>query len=461
MLTNDKKKNIIYMCVLLLLIGIAIISVASLVKIRSKRNNVLFWNKTPVEISQTGFMMMDISDLVIEKEEEEFNTSDYEYIPISTGFLPSIVSLTEEELKLYSLLSKTDGVITEKEKEILDEDTHWQEYVLNEDDTIETVAEHFGIELKKLKYANIIGANDKVSTGDVIYIPDSDEYVLKTREFLTNERKEELEELKKVRPVETFTYTVAQGDSLWSIANKYNLDVDTIIGSNQLKNINMLKLGTELRIPNQNGIFVRLGKNVKIGKLADKHGATLKDVIVANNIEDVTSIKEGTELFLPGGKIVEVTRTDNRRDVARNKFREKTRKVYKTVGHGYFSWPTVGRISSPFGWRRNPFGGRRRRFHAGLDIAAPKGRRIIAPADGRVVYSGWMRGYGKTVVLSHANGLSTLYGHCSELEVSKGMYIKKGQVIARVGSTGQSTGNHLHFEVRVNGRLTNPIQFLR
>ena len=119
-------------------------------------------------------------------------------------------------------------------------------------------------------------------------------------------------------------------------------------------------------------------------------------------------------------------------------------------------WPASGDVSSRFGWR---WGGSD--FHPGIDIANNIGTPIVATADGTVVESGWNSGgYGYLVKISHSNGIETLYAHNSDLVVSAGTVVKKGQVIAYMGNTGFSTGPHLHYEVRVNGTAVNPDKFL-
>jgi murein DD-endopeptidase MepM/ murein hydrolase activator NlpD len=121
--------------------------------------------------------------------------------------------------------------------------------------------------------------------------------------------------------------------------------------------------------------------------------------------------------------------------------------------------PVNGQLTSPFGWRSDPMNGGSR-FHGGIDIAAASGLPIHATQDGTVVYSGYYGGYGNVVVLSHGNSLYTLYGHASQRLVSPGDTISRGQVIALVGSTGRSTGPHLHFEVHYNRQYVNPINYL-
>lgn len=118
--------------------------------------------------------------------------------------------------------------------------------------------------------------------------------------------------------------------------------------------------------------------------------------------------------------------------------------------------PTRGRFTSGFGVRRHPIFGVRR-MHSGVDIAAARGSPVRVAADGVVAYTGWFGGYGKIVIVDHGEGLSTLYAHLSSILTAAGQRVRKGQLIARVGSTGYSTGPHLHFEVRVNGTPVNPL----
>jgi len=113
------------------------------------------------------------------------------------------------------------------------------------------------------------------------------------------------------------------------------------------------------------------------------------------------------------------------------------------------------RLTSGFGWRIHPIL-HVRKMHTGVDLAAPYGTKILAAADGRVIFTGWRRGYGKTVIIDHGGGLTTLYGHCASYLTSPGRIVKRGQPIARMDSTGLSTGNHVHFEKRINGRPVKP-----
>ncbi|MFY9781210.1 MAG: peptidoglycan DD-metalloendopeptidase family protein [Candidatus Baltobacteraceae bacterium] len=125
-----------------------------------------------------------------------------------------------------------------------------------------------------------------------------------------------------------------------------------------------------------------------------------------------------------------------------------------------FSWPVSGPITSPFGMRADPLG-RGFHMHEGIDIAAPTGTTIAAAAGGRVIFAGWYGGYGNAIVIDHGGHTSTLYGHCSQIFVAEGQDVQRGQPIGAVGSTGNSTGPHVHFEVRVNGVPVDPTARLR
>ncbi len=129
-------------------------------------------------------------------------------------------------------------------------------------------------------------------------------------------------------------------------------------------------------------------------------------------------------------------------------------------GSGVFSYPIMGRLTSPFGMRRHPIF-KVVSFHSGVDLAAPYGTAIMASDSGRVIFNGWYGGYGKVVIVDHGMNYSTLYAHLSRGSVGRGKSISKGDIVGYEGQTGYSTGPHLHFEVRKNGRPQNPLNYLR
>jgi len=123
-------------------------------------------------------------------------------------------------------------------------------------------------------------------------------------------------------------------------------------------------------------------------------------------------------------------------------------------------WPVSAQVSSHFGWRRNPMGGRGGEFHSGIDIRAPRNTPIRAAGGGTVSFAGWRGGYGLVVMINHGSGVTTLYAHNSVNLVSVGQRIERGEIIARVGTTGRTTGPHVHFEVHINGTATDPWPFM-
>jgi murein DD-endopeptidase MepM/ murein hydrolase activator NlpD len=240
---------------------------------------------------------------------------------------------------------------------------------------------------------------------------------------------------------ETFTwksYTVRRGDSVSRIAAGHAISMDAIIASNGITNAKRLKEGQVIRIPNMDGIPYTVKRGDSLLGISSGQGIPLEVILDANDIQS-DAISPGTVLFLPGARM----RSDE----------------LKMALGDFFIYPIRGRISSPFGWRHDPFTGERR-YHAALDLAANTGTPIKAAMDGRVSAVGLNSVYGKYVILSHSNGFQTMYAHMSAVSVNQGVYVNQGGKIGEVGSTGYSTGPHLHFAVYKNGRAVNPLEFL-
>ena len=172
-----------------------------------------------------------------------------------------------------------------------------------------------------------------------------------------------------------------------------------------------------------------------------------------------TFVATKTENVIPGEGGPEITEPP----IKKSEFETKILNLeqsFRDSEHTPSIYPLVGKINDEFGPRRNPFGGSASEFHPGLDISGEKGDTVIAPADGVVMKSGWTGGYGNMVEIDHNNGLTTRYGHLSQIEAVVGEEIKRGQKIGKVGSTGRSTGPHLHYEVRIEGEAVNPHSYL-
>src|SRR5687767_11159832 len=134
--------------------------------------------------------------------------------------------------------------------------------------------------------------------------------------------------------------------------------------------------------------------------------------------------------------------------------------VLRERGYTPTIWPVNGKLEGGFGGRRNPFGGGGYEFHSGQDIEADWGAPVVSGASGRVTFIGWQNGYGQLVVVDHGGGLTTRYGHLSSIDVAADQVVSRGQLIGKVGSTGRSTGPHVHYEVRINDQPVNPLPYL-
>lgn len=234
-----------------------------------------------------------------------------------------------------------------------------------------------------------------------------------------------------------FFYKVKKGESISTIANKLNVNMDTLISLNSMANAHTISVGKRILVPNLKGVLYSAKKGDTLSTIAKANNINVEDILDANDLDSKT-IHRGDILFLPGAKLSAVQRA-------------------KALGYMFYK-PLRGRFTSGYGIRRHPIS-RRMRFHSGIDIAARYGSRIRSAKEGRIVYSGWKAGYGKCVIIKHQFGYSTLYGHMSRTLVRKGQYVKAYQSIGKVGSTGNSTGPHLHFEVRKYGRPTNPLRY--
>ena len=134
--------------------------------------------------------------------------------------------------------------------------------------------------------------------------------------------------------------------------------------------------------------------------------------------------------------------------------------ILRQRGYTPTLWPVEGTLEGGFGGRRNPFGGAGYEFHTGQDIEAPWGVPVVAGASGKVTFVGWQNGYGQLVIVDHGGGLTTRYGHLSHIDVELDQTVARGQLLGKVGSTGRSTGPHLHYEVRINDQAVDPLPYL-
>ncbi|MDR1515378.1 MAG: LysM peptidoglycan-binding domain-containing M23 family metallopeptidase [Synergistaceae bacterium] len=332
-----------------------------------------------------------------------------------------------------------------------DESQFWKEISVSAGETLSAISEKHGLTIKDIMTANELTDQHKLREGQGLYIPLSRDFVLETLSHVRELKEEAIKKRKYTAPVKVTNYVIMNGDTLWKIANAFDLDVNSLFGSNKISETDVLKVGSTIRVPNQDGVFAAVKSGQTVKSLAAEYGIFEEAIRSANELSADAVLTKGREIFLPGVKIMAFVETQKGRKAVVKE------KVGAVKG---FGWPVVGKISSSFGWRKDPVRGGRD-FHTGLDIRAPRGRQVVASSAGKVVHSGWMGGYGKTVVIQHPGGVTTLYGHCSKLLVKAGTNVRRGERIALVGSTGRSTGNHVHFEVRKGGSPTNPLKVLR
>lgn len=238
------------------------------------------------------------------------------------------------------------------------------------------------------------------------------------------------------------TYTVRKGDTITGITRRYGLDnLSTIIAVNGVDNARAIQAGKKIRIPSMDGIVHTVSAGNSLAGISAKYNVSVEDILDVNDLS-TKELSVGQELFIPGATM------DNTalREAMGDLFKPPIRVSY--------------RLSSHFGWRADPFTGVRS-YHSGVDMACPMGTPIYAAMGGRVVTAGWSNVFGNYVIIDHRNGYQSLYGHMSKRIALKGQVVNQGDKIGLVGSTGYSTGPHLHFTVYKKGRLTDPLVLLR
>jgi len=245
-----------------------------------------------------------------------------------------------------------------------------------------------------------------------------------------------------LEPVNFYSYKTQTGDTLWGIAKNYKISVDSIYSLNKdkLKDAHSLKIGMNLIIPSQTGLMVEVNSLDELDKKLNEYDVDLLSVLISNRASNKDELVSLKNIFFPN---VELPPSEKL-------------KVYGID----FGLPTYGYITSGFGFRIDPFLGIRR-FHSGFDIANDEGTKVYAAYNGVVVFAGWDGGYGYKIIIKHPLGYETVYGHLLMIKVKVGQTVNKGQLIALMGSTGRSTGSHLHFEIRRFGRLLNPAFYIK
>ncbi len=251
---------------------------------------------------------------------------------------------------------------------------------------------------------------------------------------------------------ETIIYTVKPGDTISTIAEEFSISVSTILWENNLSAYSIIHPGDNLRILPTSGITHKIVKGETLSGIAKKYKIKEEDILSANKIKKNQVLTPGKKIFLPGAKKITYVAYKPKTYTGFTAIKSIVSAPNATpVVGNKMNWPTVGHtITQYYTWR-----------HHGLDIANRIGTPIYAADSGVIEYAGWGRGYGNQIVINHGGGKKTRYAHLSKFYVAKGDKVTKGQTIAAMGSTGWSTGPHVHFEVIINNKRYNPLNYIR
>ncbi len=252
---------------------------------------------------------------------------------------------------------------------------------------------------------------------------------------------------------EIIEYEVKSGETLSSIAEKYGIDVDTIKWENNITDFDSLKPGDKIAILPVSGVAHTVSSGDTLESVAKKYSAEPQAILdfPFNDIPDDFALQIGQVLIVPDGVPPEVKAPARQRIVPRYIAEGPTSPAFSAPGGGNFIWPSsTSGISQYFAW-----------YHPGIDLPNRNAPAVAASDGGVVVIAGWPDNYGNRIMIDHGNGYTTLYAHLSNIYISSGQSVSRGQAIGQMGSTGRSTGIHLHFEIRYNGIAINPLSILR
>jgi murein DD-endopeptidase MepM/ murein hydrolase activator NlpD len=376
----------------------------------------------------------------------------------------------------------------------------WVLYQVKNSETLSEIASRYQVDVRSIQWSNDL-EKAIIKPGQVLRIPMVEAQTQETR-----------------LPPGIQAYRVRQSDTIASVAKRFGLSAIELISANPgVSSLDNLAEGSRLLVPGSNkGLILKLAKGETLLDISSRFGLSLMLLVRANGVENPTDLSAGDHVLIPGvrakttyerllqvqaaerkalvveqkrlaeerrqraeeeRKLAEVRRQEQlerartqrqERLAAERKAQELARaKRARTAqsrvrraqfGGGGYGWPVGNFVITTYFGRRSPY----QRFHTGVDLAAPYGTPIYAARGGQVDTAGWSPfGYGIHIQIAHGNGVETLYGHMSRMVVRSGQWVDRGQLIGYVGSTGWSTGPHVHFEVRVGGVARNPMAYLR
>ena len=307
---------------------------------------------------------------------------------------------------------------------------------------------------------NVIKPQTRINTHEKLASLDDVDFntvqVGEIEDYITTSRESSVNAENITQRSSKISYIVKSGDTASTIAQKFGVSVNTILWANNLTAHSYIRPGDKLIILPMTGVLYTISSGDNLIALARYYGVDQEKIMQANHITNPNQISIGEEIIIPGAKKQGSTRTiaSTKRRIYKQpsgstvaRPRESAKPIYGTK----MNWPTVGhRITQYYSWRHN-----------GLDIANKIGTPIYAADAGIIEIAGWNRyGYGNQILINHGGGKKTRYAHLSKFAVKVGDRVKKGQYIAAMGSTGHSTGPHIHFEVIFNGVRYNPLNYI-
>ncbi len=306
-------------------------------------------------------------------------------------------------------------------------------------DTLATIAARYKVEptaITTYRPNNIGGADDLVPNSYLLVVGGQ----LPTRERIEQ-------------------YVVRNGDTLWSIAERFGLQPSTIVWANSLTNADVLAIGQPLIVPPVNGVIYRIALGDTIERVAERYGVKPTDIgaFAPNGLGGGSALVPGQDILIPGGTPpappppLIVAAPAAAAPVAAPVAASGVRAI------GSFIWPATGALTTYFGDNPGYYGPG---GHNGLDIANAQGTPLLAADGGVVIYAAWKGGLGNAVGVDHENGFVTWYGHAVSFAVGPGQRVARGQAVAYMGSTGNSTGSHIHFIIVRNGVYVDPLAYL-
>lgn len=332
------------------------------------------------------------------------------------------------------------------------------EGLVNEELIEETATPNSILTAGKEKYLNETCTLDKqtnVAVEDVVeidYLALTNEGDIVFKPYLSLNQTSEGGGVETPARQEIIYYTVQNGDTISTIARRFGISANTILWANNLSTYGLIRPGDRLTILPYSGVLYTVKKGDTLAKIAKKYNIEIAKILSCNNLGN--TLAAGQKIIIPGAKkiseAVAVTRT-NTSYTGISAIKNLIKAPSSKASSAKMVWPAEGhRITQYFSWR-----------HPGVDIANKTGTPLYAAEAGTVEFAGWATGYGYSVVINHGGGIKTRYAHASKLFVKAGDEVERGENIAAMGSTGWSTGPHIHFEVIINGGKYNPLNYIR